>query len=151
MTTGRTSPALSWVFALNSLQNAMMLIPADPKAGPMGGAGFAFPARICNLMVLMSFFAMFTYVSANEKVSLFSSSFFLLTCVFSSGLFHLPKLEIIDPCIAAENRDHHAQAPFLVIDFCHGADKVDKDAVGDLDAISYVDFVLLNDPFLSIL
>ena len=46
---------------------AMMLIPADPRAGPIGGAGLAFPAGICSLMVLTSFFAIyFPYLSVSE-------------------------------------------------------------------------------------
>src|SRR6185436_18203552 len=44
MTTGRIIPFWSLVFALNSLQNAMMLTPCAPSAGPTGGAGFAAPA-----------------------------------------------------------------------------------------------------------
>src|SRR5947207_14643202 len=50
ITTGRMSPACFWVAALNSLQNAMMLIPRGPSAVPTGGAGFACPAGICNLI-----------------------------------------------------------------------------------------------------
>ena len=30
-----------------------MFTPAAPKAGPIGGAGLAFPPGICNLMILM--------------------------------------------------------------------------------------------------
>ena len=44
MTTGRIIPFWSLVRALNSLQNAMMLTPCAPRAGPTGGAGFAAPA-----------------------------------------------------------------------------------------------------------
>src|SRR4029077_12735672 len=50
MTTGRISPACFCVVALNSLQKAMILTPCWPKAGPTGGAGFAWPAGICNLI-----------------------------------------------------------------------------------------------------
>ena len=50
ITTGRMSPACFWVVALNSLQNAMILTPRGPSAVPTGGAGFACPAGICNLM-----------------------------------------------------------------------------------------------------
>ena len=42
--------AMSFVFSLNALVNSMMLTPRCPKAGPTGGAGFAFPASICSLM-----------------------------------------------------------------------------------------------------
>ena len=40
-----------WVLALNCLQNSMILIPLEPKAGPTGGDGFAAPPLICNLDV----------------------------------------------------------------------------------------------------
>ena len=33
MITGKILPALSWVLALNCLQNSMILIPLEPKAG----------------------------------------------------------------------------------------------------------------------
>src|SRR6056297_1984032 len=60
MTTGIVKPPLSAVFALNSLQNCIMLTPCCPKAGPTGGAGVALPAVICNLMRPVTFFAMFS-------------------------------------------------------------------------------------------
>src|ERR1700722_12424458 len=51
MVTGIGMPfSWSWVLALNALQNSMMLRPRWPKAGPMGGDGFAEPAGTCNLM-----------------------------------------------------------------------------------------------------
>src|SRR5680860_453999 len=37
----------------------MMLTPCCPKAGPTGGAGFAWPAGICNLMSVRTFLATF--------------------------------------------------------------------------------------------
>src|SRR5438093_12445998 len=57
MTTGITMPAWFLVAALNSLQNAMMLTPCWPKAGPTGGAGLACPPGICNLMLPIIFLA----------------------------------------------------------------------------------------------
>src|SRR6266496_6757692 len=55
-----TGRIVSWpcVRELNSLQNAMMLIPCGPRAVPTGGAGFAFPAGICSLTNPVTFFAM---------------------------------------------------------------------------------------------
>src|SRR3954462_15945645 len=55
-----TGRIVSWpcVRALNSLQNAMMLIPWGPRAVPTGGAGFALPAGICSLTKPTAFFAM---------------------------------------------------------------------------------------------
>src|SRR5438045_2665939 len=50
ITTGMIRPSCSLldVFALNALQNSMMLTPCGPSAVPTGGAGVAFPAGICN-------------------------------------------------------------------------------------------------------
>src|SRR5207248_2665469 len=50
ITTGKMSPDCFCVAALNSLQNAMMLTPCWPSAGPTGGAGFAAPAGIWSLI-----------------------------------------------------------------------------------------------------
>jgi hypothetical protein len=38
----------------------MMLTPCCPNAGPTGGAGFACPAGICNLMIALTTLAMIT-------------------------------------------------------------------------------------------
>src|ERR1700677_3329500 len=57
MTTGRMSPTCFWVTALNSLQKAIILTPFCPRAGPTGGAGLAWPAGICSLMVATTSFA----------------------------------------------------------------------------------------------
>src|SRR5690554_7580377 len=57
ITTGKTLPALSWVLALNCLQNSMILTPAAPKAGPTGGDGFAAPPLTCSLTTLLTSFA----------------------------------------------------------------------------------------------
>lgn len=42
-------PSCPCVFALNCLQNSIILIPCCPNAGPTGGAGFACPAGTCSL------------------------------------------------------------------------------------------------------
>lgn len=41
----------TWVAALYSLQNPMMLTPAAPRAGPTGGEGLALPAGRASLMI----------------------------------------------------------------------------------------------------
>src|SRR5579863_6018534 len=58
ITTGMMRPSWSFaeVLALNALQKSMMLTPWGPSAVPTGGAGVAFPAGICNLMVVCTFF-----------------------------------------------------------------------------------------------
>src|SRR5918998_2416528 len=51
MTTGIfKSGSICAVLALNALQNSMMLTPCWPSAGPMGGAGLAFPAGTWSLI-----------------------------------------------------------------------------------------------------
>src|ERR1044071_4466761 len=60
ITTGIGRPGSSFcVWALNALQNSMMLRPRWPSAGPMGGEGFALPAGTCSLMKPTTFFAIF--------------------------------------------------------------------------------------------
>src|SRR5207249_3025808 len=51
-------PFSCWVWALNALQNSMMLTPCWPSAGPTGGAGFACPPGIWSLMSVRTFLAM---------------------------------------------------------------------------------------------
>jgi hypothetical protein len=51
MSTRSGTSLKSAVFALNSLQKAMMFNPACPSAGPTGGAGLAAPALISNRML----------------------------------------------------------------------------------------------------
>src|ERR1700722_8086286 len=46
------------VWALNALQNSMMLRPRWPSAGPIGGDGLAAPAGTCNFREPVTFFAM---------------------------------------------------------------------------------------------
>src|SRR5882762_5625765 len=59
MTTGIfKSGSICAVLALKALQNSMMFTPCWPNAGPIGGAGLAFPAGTCNLTYPVIFFAM---------------------------------------------------------------------------------------------
>ena len=51
--TGKIIPSGSFdVLALNCLQKSMMFKPCGPSAVPTGGAGVAFPAGNCNLIVV---------------------------------------------------------------------------------------------------
>src|SRR4051794_37059432 len=57
ISTGVIRPFWSAVWALNALQNSMMLTPCWPSAGPTGGAGLACPPGIWSLMIVSTFFA----------------------------------------------------------------------------------------------
>ena len=64
-TTGEPSETESFaVLALNSLQNCMMLTPAEPRAGPTGGAGFAAPAGIWSFTTPVTFFAILVFAQS---------------------------------------------------------------------------------------
>src|SRR3989344_4280679 len=65
MTTGRILPASGFVCVLNWLTNSPMLTPAGPSAVPTGGAGVAAPAGICNLIILVTCFAMSRHYTRN--------------------------------------------------------------------------------------
>ena len=56
ISTGMTLPRWASVAALYGLQNSMMLTPCWPSAGPIGGAGVAWPALICSLTIAAIFF-----------------------------------------------------------------------------------------------
>src|SRR5690606_23417926 len=61
VTTGNTLPGLSWVRALNCLQNSMMFTPFAPNAGPTGGDGLAAPPFTCNFTRALTCFAIFRF------------------------------------------------------------------------------------------
>src|SRR6516225_5912991 len=113
MTTGITSPASPLVAALNSLQKPMMLTPCWPRAGPTGGAGFACPAGICNLMMPVTFFAI------------------KLLC-----LFHLPVFEF-DRRITSKNVYRYLQLPAFGIDFLDDAAEIQERPVVDFDRLTH--------------
>src|SRR5690349_8539078 len=56
------------VWALNALQNSMMLTPCWPSAGPTGGAGLAWPPGIWSLISVRTFFAMKSSVELLDLV-----------------------------------------------------------------------------------
>src|SRR6266567_4437531 len=57
ISTGMMRPLSACVWALNALQNSMMLTPCWPSAGPTGGAGFACPPGIWSLISVSTFLA----------------------------------------------------------------------------------------------
>ena len=68
ITTGSTSPgSMPCVWALNALQNSMMLRPRWPSAGPIGGEGFALPAGTCSLMKPTTFFAICSFLLSSSS------------------------------------------------------------------------------------
>ena len=111
MITGMTRPASLAVLALNSLQNCMMLTPAEPKAGPTGGAGFAAPAGIWSLTTPVTFLAICLFLfSCGSSRGSFPVQTDRKTCrllqrlegLFESDLLHLPVFDV-DRDLAAED------------------------------------------------
>src|ERR1035438_3244395 len=121
MITGRIIPFWSFVLALNSLQNAMMLTPCAPSAGPTGGAGLAAPAGSWRRMQPWIFFAIVRLDSAARGLV--------------GGPLDLPVLELHrrEP---AEDRDGYLQLAPVRVDLVDPAVQVGKRAVVDLDLLA---------------
>src|SRR6266851_4814378 len=100
------------VWALNALQNSMMFTPCWPSAGPTGGAGFAWPPGICNLMSVRTFFAI-TSVQFLD----------LVECQLHRDL-------------ALEDVDQHLQLLLVGVDVDDLAVEVGERAGGDLDRLA---------------
>src|SRR5438132_3160422 len=107
-----TGRIVSWpcVRALNSLQNAMMLIPCGPRAVPTGGAGFALPAGICSLTNPTAFFAMLLlYVHVAPPTLGFASD--------SHGVFNV--VVVPDGALlassAAPRKGHHPRSELIAV------------------------------------
>src|SRR5882757_9606301 len=87
ITTGNTLPGLSWVRALNCLQNSMIFTPFAPNAGPIGGDGFAAPPLTCNFTIAPTSFAIFIYLFNVSKWKL--SNICLWICDFGFSISDL--------------------------------------------------------------
>src|SRR5688572_19104597 len=107
-------PPCSLVAALNSLQNAMMLTPCWPSAGPTGGAGFACPAGICNLICPTTFFAI------------------------KLRLLHLPILKLHGR-VSTKHVHRHFQFALVRIDFLDHPAKVQERSVVDLHCLAHLE------------
>src|ERR1700704_3083778 len=94
-----TMPGWSFVLALKSLQNAIILTPCWPSAGPTGGAGLAAPAGICSLICVLTFLGGIL------------------------EFLHLQEIEFHGGR-TAENRDHHFQFPAFFVHFFDNPDKM---------------------------
>src|SRR5680860_944468 len=125
ISTGMIVPTLSCVWALYAFVNSMMLIPCWPSAGPTGGAGLAFPAGICSLMIALTFFATDRSRHRNTLLDLLD----LLETQFGRRF-------------ATEDGNHHFELALLRIDLGHLARKVAQRARNDLDLIPDGEFRL---------
>src|SRR5215470_1673668 len=115
MTTGMTMPTSFFVTALNSLQNAMMVTPCWPSAGPTGGAGLACPAGICHLICPVIFFAIFQR---------------LTTPVGDLAFLHLPIFQF-NRCVSAENINGNFQLTPFRFHFLNDATEIKEWTVVD--------------------
>src|SRR5665809_102792 len=86
-------PASCWVWALNALQNSMMLTPCWPSAGPTGGGRSAAPGRIGYLVIVSTFSAIALYLD----------------------LLHLV-VSALDRGLAAEDRDQDLELRRVLVD-----------------------------------
>src|SRR5262249_35167999 len=111
---GMLSPACACVWALNALQNSMMLTPRCPSAGPTGGLGFAWPAGIWSLISAITFF------------------------MPASRLLHLDEVEL-DGGGAAEDADQHAELPLLGLHLLDDAVEVLERPVDDLHLLALLE------------
>src|SRR5690606_27784123 len=112
---GTMSPIRLVVRALYSLQKAIRLMPCCARAGPMGGAGLALPAGICNVTIALIFFA----------IAFYPSSGFL---DFQEIQFHRR--------IAPEEVHHHPHLVFLRVDSGHRADEVVERPIDNTDFLA---------------
>src|SRR5580700_3867466 len=101
---------------LKSLQNAMMLTPCCPSAGPTGGDGLALPAGSCNLTYPVIFFDMARYLSA-------------------SALLHRREVEL-DARGPAEDGDLHLELLLVHLHVVDGAREVRERSIEHADLLA---------------
>ena len=127
MITGITRPACFCVLALNSLQNCMMFTPAEPRAGPTGGAGFAAPAGIWSLTTPVTFLAICLFLlSCGSSRGSFPVQTDRKTCrllglfegFLNGNLLNLPVLDV-DRDLAAEDVDFNPESALVGIHHRH--------------------------------
>ena len=102
ITTGRISPAYALCFRIKFFAESHDIHPCSTKAGPIGGAGLAFPAGICSLIIFTIFFGhIFLKLSIKLKtygscyVTFIVSDLFDLSKLKSSTRVSRPKIETI--------------------------------------------------------
>src|SRR6266702_6781771 len=111
-------PTWSWVRALYSLQNAMMLTPWGPSAVPIGGAGLALPAGICSFTTALTRFAILFQTPQN--------------------LLDFLNLEEIQyhRCLTTEKGNQHSNFIAIHINIADRANKLSERAVNDTYALA---------------
>src|SRR5664279_6108387 len=115
MTAGKILPGLSWVLALNCLQNSIILIPLEPNAGPTGGDGFAAPPLICNLIspaISLAIIILIFVVKVEQSVCNRNRLFLFYLC---KGKF--------ERSFPSENHNHNFEFFLIVLNFLNGTAK----------------------------
>src|SRR5688500_9406084 len=107
-------PVMDAVRSLYSLTKFMMATPCWPSAGPIGGAGVALPAAICNLTYARIRFAI-TVPFVVERLAL------------SLGLQEIE----LDRGLAAEEGNEHLHLAPLLVDLVDLAPEVGERTVVD--------------------
>src|SRR5262245_84508 len=104
----------------------MMLTPCWPRAGPTGGAGFAWAAVICSLIWVRTFLATGSY-----HLSLFAEA------STRAGLqaFHLQEVELHGG-LAPEDADHDLELAALRVDLVDHPVEIRERPVDDLDLLA---------------
>src|SRR5688572_17875944 len=97
------SPCWARVASLNCFTNIAMFTPCEPSAGPTGGAGVAWPAGHCSLILPVISFAIACCSWARAAP---------WEAARPSDLFHFPVLEL-DRRRTTEDRHHDAHRALL--------------------------------------
>src|SRR5487761_2234924 len=150
------------VFALNALQNSMMLTPCGPSAVPTGGAGVALPAGICSFTEPVTFFAItkpsLQSLSPRSRLGLYPESQPATAAPYFAGaiagsitahspkhgentlrcLFHLQEIQL-HRSRPAKNRNQHAQRIALRIDLVHLALEVRERSIDNADQLALLE------------
>src|SRR5215218_1279982 len=100
----------------------MIATPCWPRAGPIGGAGVAFPAGICNLTYPLTRFATVPNLLARCPRQLEMCELAKCFCVF---MIPARPVEIeLDRRLASKERDEHADFAFFLANFVDLSAKV---------------------------
>jgi len=132
MTAGNILPGLSWVLALNCLQNSIILIPLEPNAGPTGGDGFAAPPLICNLIspAISLAIIIFIFVVKVESTVCNKNRLFL---------FYLCEAEF-ERSFPSENHYHYFEFFLFVMNFFNDAAESGKRTEYHFHVFAYIEW-----------